>query len=94
MTCEKIALDTLSRDGYEQNEFSIESEIQWKNLKGIHYSDAIISAVASQINGVSIVCSVVCSGAYQIKHQSSASLTFVTSGFPSQTANNAENVLI
>ena len=34
-------------------------------------------AMASQITGVSIVCSPVCSGANQRKHQSSASLTFV-----------------
>ena len=42
-----------------------------------HYRDVITSAMASQITGVSIVCSVVCSGANQRKHQSSASLTFV-----------------
>ena len=41
-----------------------------------HYSDVTISAIASQITGVSIVCSNVCSGTYQIKHQSSASLVF------------------
>ena len=33
--------------------------------------------IASQITGVSIVCSVVCSGADQRKHQSSSSLAFV-----------------
>ena len=42
-----------------------------------HYSDVIMSAMASQITGGSIVCSVACLGADQIKHQSSASLTFV-----------------
>ena len=42
-----------------------------------HYSDVIISAMASQITGVSNVCSTVCSGVYQRKHQSSASLVFV-----------------
>ena len=36
-----------------------------------------MSAVVSQITGVSIVCSTVCSGADQINHQSSASLAFV-----------------
>ena len=36
-----------------------------------------MSPIASQITGVSIVCSTVCSGAYQIKHQSSTSLAFV-----------------
>ena len=42
-----------------------------------HYSDVIVSAMASQIAGVSIVYSLVCSGANQRKHQSSASLAFV-----------------
>ena len=41
-----------------------------------HYSDIIMSATASQITGVSVVCSNVWSGAEQRKHQSSASLTF------------------
>ena len=36
-----------------------------------------MSAAASQITGVSIVCSPVCSGAPQSRHQSSASLVFV-----------------
>ena len=42
-----------------------------------HYSDVIMSTMASQITGVSIVYSTVCSGADQRKHQSSASLAFV-----------------
>ena len=42
-----------------------------------HYSDVIMGAVASQITSVSIVCSTVCSGADQRKHQSSTSLAFV-----------------
>ena len=37
----------------------------------------IMSAMASQITGVSIACSTVWSGAHQRKHQSSASLAFV-----------------
>ena len=40
-----------------------------------HYSDVIMSAVASQITGVLIVYSTVCSGVDQRKHQSSASLS-------------------
>ena len=40
-------------------------------------SDVKMSAMASQIKGVSIVCSTVGSGADQTKHQSSASLAFV-----------------
>ena len=43
----------------------------------IHYSDIIMSTMSSQITGVSIVYSIVCSGAEQTKHQNSASLTFV-----------------
>ena len=46
-------------------------------LHGVHYSGVIISATASLITGVFIVCSSVCSGADQITHQSSASLVFV-----------------
>ena len=42
-----------------------------------HYSYAIMSAMVSQITGVSIVCLTACSGADQRKHQSSASLAFV-----------------
>ena len=48
-----------------------------KGSRWPHYSDVIMSAMASQITGVSIVCSTVCSGAGQRKHQSSASLAFV-----------------
>ena len=40
-----------------------------------HYSDVIMSAMASQITGVLIVYSTVCSGVDQRKHQSSASLS-------------------
>ena len=42
-----------------------------------HYSDAIMSAMASQITSVSIVYSAVCWGGDQRKYQSSASLDFV-----------------
>ena len=48
------------------------TEFHWNN-----YSDVIMSAMASQITGVSIVYSTVCSGADQRKHQSSASLAFL-----------------
>ena len=63
-----------------------------------HYSDPIMSAMASQITDVSIVCSTVCSGANQRKYQSSVHHWPLwgesTGGFPSQTASNAENVFI
>ena len=42
-----------------------------------HYNDTMMSAMASQITGISIVYSTVCSGLDQRKHQSSASLAFV-----------------
>ena len=46
-----------------------------------------MSAMIYRITGVSIVCSIVCSGADHRNHQSSASLAFV-SGFHSQRASN------
>ena len=42
-----------------------------------HYNDVIMSVIASQITGIAIVYSTVCSGTDQRKHQSSASLAFV-----------------
>ena len=42
-----------------------------------HYSDVIMTAMASQITSITIVYSTVYSGADQRKHQSSASLAFV-----------------
>ena len=46
-------------------------------LRSCNYNDVIMSAMASQITGVSSVCPTVCSGANQRKHQRSAPLTFV-----------------
>ena len=65
-----------------------------------HYYVVILSAIASQINSLTIVYSTVYSDADQRKHQSSASLAFVrlnspvTGEFPAQRASNAENVSI
>ena len=42
-----------------------------------HYSDVIMSAVPSQITGVTIIYPTICSDADQRKHQSSTSLAFV-----------------
>ena len=42
-----------------------------------HYRDVIMSAMASKITSLTIVCSTVYSGVDQRKHQSSASLAFV-----------------
>ena len=45
-----------------------------------HYSDVVMTVMASQSTGVSIVCSTVCSGTDQRKLQSSLSLSFVGVG--------------
>ena len=44
----------------------------------MHYHDVIMSTIASQITGILSVYSAVCSSADQRKHQSSASLVFVS----------------
>ena len=66
-----------------------------------HYSDAIMSGMASQITSVSIVYLNVNLGGDQRKHQSSTSLAFlcegnplVISGLPSQRASNMEKISI
>ena len=56
----------------------------------LHYSGVIMSAMASQIASVSIVCSTFCSGAEQEKTQSPAPLGLVR-GFPSQRSSDAAN---
>ena len=59
-------------------------------LYNVHYSDVIMSTMASQITSVSIVHSTVCSGADQRKYQGSTSLALcegnspVTGEFPTQ----------
>ena len=63
----------------------------------LNHNGVIISAMASQITGISTVCSTVGSGANQGKHQSSPSLAGnspVTGKFPAEKASNAENVFI
>ena len=52
----------------------------WQNNYGdphFQYIDVTMRAIVSQITGVWIVCPTFCSGAYQRKHPSSASLAFV-----------------
>ena len=46
-------------------------------IRCLHYSDAIMVAMASQITIFTIVYSTFCSGVIQIKHHSSASMAFV-----------------
>ena len=84
----------------------IASRVRWVVVKQtrysgiLHHSDVIMSAKASQISGVSIFWSAVCSGEDQRK-TSKLRVTVlcewnppVTRGFPSQRASNAENVSI
>ena len=47
------------------------------HTNGLHYADVTMSMMASQITGVPIVYSTVCSGADQRKYQSAASMAFV-----------------
>ena len=63
-------------------------------IKGNHFQcrEVITSAMVSQITGVSIGYSTVCSGVDQRKYQSSASP--VTGKFPEQRTSNAENISI
>ena len=51
----------------------------WHRVNAIrhHYSDVIMNSMAYQITGVSIICTTVCSGADQRKHQSSSLLACV-----------------
>ena len=55
------------------------SSVIWRSFysSSYHYNDMIMSAMASQITAISIICSTVCSCADQRKHQSSALLAFV-----------------
>ena len=57
--------------------FMVVCECGWGWWVEGHYSDVIMSTMASQITSLSIVCTTVCSGADQRKHQSSTSLAFV-----------------
>ena len=59
-------------------DFHVDSLLKSQYIRNpYHYSDVIMSTMASQITGFSIFCSTVGSGEAQRKHQSSASLAFV-----------------
>ena len=82
---------------------AMSSKVGWSNehLTTAHYSDVIMSAMASQITGLAIVYSTVYSGENQRKDQISASLAFVrgihrrqATEVPAQRASSAENVSI
>ena len=64
------------RQHYYRDAWQI-SERLLNNKHRSHYNGVIMSALASQINSLTIVYSAVYSGADQGKHQSSASLAFV-----------------
>ena len=72
----------------------------WRQHANVHYSGVIMTPMASQITGVSIVCSIVCSAGTQMIYQSSALLALCegnppgTSGFPLKRPSDAENVSI
>ena len=76
--------------------------VSWRHHVPIitYYSEVILNTMASQITGVSIVYSTVCSDADQRKYQSSASQAFVRGihrwpvNSPAQSASNAENASI
>ena len=65
----------------------------------LHYTDVIMTTMASQITSLTVVYSIDHSGADQRKYQSSASVAFVWGihqdrWIPAQRANNAKNVSI
>ena len=69
----------------------------WSFVNGIHYSDVIVSTMASQATGVSIVYSTVCSGTDQRTAKLRVTVlcegnSSVTGEFPAERASNAENV--
>ena len=53
------------------------TRLSWQSLHPSHYSHVRLSAVASQISSLMIVCWTIYSDAEQRKHQSSVSLAFV-----------------
>ena len=90
---------TFIWEQFRKNAQDINLYNEFENNSYNNYSDVIMNVMASQITGVSIVCSTVCSVAEQ-RYQSFASLSPlwgnapVTSGFPSQRASYAENASI
>ena len=53
-----------------------------------------MGSIAAQITSLTLVYSIIYSGADQRKHQSSASLAFVPGEFPAQMGSDAENASI
>ena len=68
---------------------------RWTPKQTYHYGDVIMKAMASQITGISTVCSTVCSGVHQRNIKPSRHWPLwgeftVTGGFPSQMASKEE----
>ena len=78
---------------------TLEGSLQLREMS-YHYSDIIMSMMASQITGISIACSSVCSGTDQRKQKISVSLAFVRGvhqwlvDSPHKGPSNAENVSV
>ena len=53
------------------------AKLSFNQVTAMHYSNVIMSTMAAQTPSPSIVCSTVCSGVDQRKHESAASLAFV-----------------
>ena len=73
--------------------------VTYFRLEVCHYIDVIMTTMASQITSLTVVYSIVYSGADQRKHQSSASLPSVRGihrdrWIPAQRVSNAESVSI
>ena len=84
LTCISTVCSTARVDKHERMHQSFalwggSSGNKWRHhtLGQQHYNDVIMSAMASQITSLTIVCPTVCSFADQRIHQSSASLAFV-----------------
>ena len=77
-TGERHSSDLLKMWRYADRSASNGHQVTCPNVYFIsHYSEVTMSAMASQITGISGVCSTVCWGAHQRQHQSSSSLAFV-----------------
>ena len=88
-----VTLQDLSRcmTRFQKNKLNNHSETKHTKLSAYHYSDVTMNDRASQITGVSIAFSTVCS--YQRTHQTSTPLPFVR-WIPLEKASNTEHVSI
>ena len=78
--------------------FTCSAVVMWSFITDygglVNYSDVIMSAMASQINGVSFVQAQIKENIKAPRHWALWGDPSVTGGFPSQRASNAENVSI